>query len=388
MANTNINMASANLAARNYVLSNSVEVIQDVTEGVGTQVPANTPTFTIKPIMSGLIKGLFLEVSASITNSSSTAAINLSNAGIGNLFSSVIFYDTASFMRISTTGAHLVLLNFLRFKNALGSIQTETNLAANLGANFNTVNVPSSIAASSTETVTFYMYVPFSYSPTDLRGSIWGNVSNSSVKLVLNVNPNAVSATDVVNSAYNGAAGVVNSVTVKAKQVYLLNLPLFQGSGFPAEFNLGGYVAPVNDLSTNYQLVQSSPNLSLADNNTSLIPYAAARSYLSSILVYNNGNVLNPGTDVNTIGIQQANSTVWLQSNPFFQSLLVEMKHGVDLPSGFYLLDRRHSPINTSTYGNMAISFQPSLVNSGAYVNVYDEFFSYTATVSSQSIGA
>ena len=393
-ATSTVNMVAANLAARNAVLANSIEMIQNLNDGVGTYNPANTTVITLKPIMAGLTKGFYINVSVDIVNLG-TNTLYLTEQGISQIFSSIILTDTNSIQRINTDGFHVAMLNAIRFKTPLGSTRSISNSDSDFGSNYNTVSIPSSIATNTALTpakATFTIYIPLAYAGNDLRGAIYTNVANASMNIQLNINPNAITTATAasapvrtgaqINSCYANATAVgatgayVSSITVTGRQVFLNNLPAWSNS-YPAQFNQGGTLLPIGDLSVYYQMIKSFPQLNLAAGTKSPIPYAPQRSYLTNLLVYNNGNTLNNGTDLTSINIETANQIPFLQGDPYFLSQLVENDMRFDLPYGTYLINRRHSPINTINYGNMQINVTPSTVNAGAYVIDYNEFFSY-----------
>lgn len=390
MAQTSqMSMTQANTIAEQLIFSQAVETVQKLTTGVGTYNPATNPVITLQPLYAGLIKGFWIHVTATIQNTSSSGTLTLSPYGLGNLFSQIIFTDPNSYQRINTDGFHLNLLNTVRFGTPVGSTKTLTNIEAGYISNMNNVVAPTTIASSTTEAVSYWFYVPIAYSDTDLRGAVYGNILNSSMNLQLTINPNAVSSSTTLTptAVYYGSTGSVTSITIQAWQVYLNNLPPAQPS-LPANFNANGTLVPALDVNTYYQLIKSYPQLQLSANSDSLIPYAPQRSYMSTFLAYINGDQLNSGTDINKIEIEAANLYTFLQGTPQFLALLVENKFNIDLPPAVYYLNRRHSPINTSAYGNMYIKFNPAVVNTGAQVIQYDEFFSFAnVTAGAQSIG-
>ena len=399
-------LAAENIAVRNLILSSSIEKIQKSNQATGNYVPLNTPVITLNPIMAGLTKGFWLKVTASIVNLGANT-LYLTEQGIANIFSSVVVNDPNGNQRINTDGFHIVLNNFQRFKTGLGTVKTVTGTTSYFGNNLSNVNIPTSIATNTVSTpalATFFMYIPLAYANSDLRGAIYTNITNAAMNISLTVNTNAISTaaasaapvtagvppmTAYANATATGSAGAyISNISITTRQVYLDNLPAYT-SAFATEFNQGGLLLPVGDLSIQYQLIKTQPNLSLSVNNQTLIAYAPQRSYLSTNLVYNNGNTLNPGTDISRITIEAANQTMFLDADPSFLGLMVENEYELDLPAATYYLNRRHSPINTSNYGNVNIGITPSVVNANAVFVEYDEVFSYTGiTSSATAIGA
>lgn len=395
-----------NLAARNAVLASATELIQKVPNGQGNYNPATTNVITINPIMAGLTKGFYIDVVLSIVNLGLNT-LYLTEQGVSNIFSAVDLVDTNSLHRIQTDAFHIALVNFLRFKTPLGSTHQQNSISdiTNFGNNYNTTDIPASIATNTASTpaiAKFTLYIPCAYAGNDLRGAIYTNVTNASMNLQLSINPYPFSTTAAssapvssgvpvqtlyANASTIGTTGAyISNIQISTRQVYLINLPAWNNSYDPM-FNQGGLLLPAGDLSVYYQLIKSYPSVALSAGAQAQLPYAPQRSYLTTLLVYDNGQTLNNGTDINEINIEAANQQKFLQATPAFLSELVENEFHMDLPNATYLLNRRHSPINTIAYGNMYIIFEPSVVNAGAKVIQYDEFFSY-AGVTNQAQAA
>src|SRR4051812_24858333 len=101
-----------NMLARSIILANSVPRIQQIYSG--TQNAANQSLFQIVPQNVGLIKGFFVEITATINNTGSVTAITPSKFGAANILSNIQFQDLQNQTRINTTGWHLHFLNSVR----------------------------------------------------------------------------------------------------------------------------------------------------------------------------------------------------------------------------------------------------------------------------------
>jgi hypothetical protein len=104
----------------------------------------------------------------------------------------------------------------------------------------------------------------------------------------------------------------------------------------------------------------------LSANQDFPIQYPNFRQILSTFFVYDNVGVLNPGTDINSIGIQAANLVFLYKTDPFAVALRSRNTVGDDWPKGTYCLETRMQPINTTAYGNMQLVINPSVVTSAA----------------------
>jgi hypothetical protein len=225
-------------------------------------------------------------------------------------------------------------------------------------------------------------YVPLSYSEMDLRGAMWANVVNATAQLQLTMATSAqafvVIAGDPTNAVYQAAGaaagGTITSYTVTVHQVYYDQLPVDKN---------GNQILPIVDLSTLYML-QNTSLASMTVNNDFPVPYANFRSFLSTLIIYDNqsaGVYPAAGTDVNYWTLQTANFTNIFKYPGWFPTVYARQSIGTDYPLGSYYFPTREKPINTIQYGNQQIIVNPSLVNAGAALLVGWEMFAVTNTL-------
>lgn len=376
------NLAVLNMQARNAILANALEMQQLIysqtipTPGIGNNV------ITVPPRNVGLIKGFFVELSGTMTESAGHN-ITPTELNVANFLSNITFYDLNNNLRINTPGWHMHLLNSVKGHRPFVSAFTTDNptgFGSNMGAN-NWIRNPGTLNSGATASgvVRMLYWVPLAYSDRDLRGAIYANVVNATLQLVLTINPTPFvsTASDSTFAMYTTSAagvGTLTNVTVNVYQVYFDQLPQVQGKG---------PFLPVLDLSTIYELKTTSLT-GMTVNQDFPIPYANFREFISTIFMYDNGSsetTLFAGTDINYVALQSANFTNIFKLDPYLLSMQTRQIVQDDFPIGTYYIDHRKRPISTVQYGNMELIVNPSTVNSGAQILTAYEDFAIVNTV-------
>ena len=347
------------------IYSNSFKVNQDVQGTIVNIIPRNV----------GLVLGFTVRVDMDVVV---PAGVTLTRTPYGamNLLSRVEFIDLSNFQRIQTSGWHLAIVNSARYRRVVGSAFV-TDSPTGMGSTRDVgINVPATIAASTTQRISFVYDVPLAYSRDDLRGAIYAAVVSASMALNLTINPAIVTTgTDATGSVYSatGAGTIVQNAKVTCYQRFYEQLPGNSATGGP--------LLPFQDLSTTYQLQQTSLT-GLAPAQDFPIPFSNFRQFLSTTLIYDNGGVLNPGNDVNYVAMQTANTTTFSKKEPWL--LQYENRNAMhdDLPLGVFHLDHRRRPVDTAVYGNQSILVNPITVANGAQILVGWESMAMQAIVS------
>ena len=346
-----------NNQARAFVLANSREMFQQVAQIVPTgTLLGQVVTIPLRNV--GLVKRLIVKVTGTLTPTTETDS--LTKWGLANIFSNINVTDLSNYQRVNTAGWHLTALATLRRQGAYGAALLNDS-PVNFGSNFAVNNCPAAIAGAA-KTFSFYYEIPLSYSDTDLRGAIYSAVVNATWQLQVTINPNFVVAntadpTLAVFQSNSATLGTLSAVTITVFQVYLDQLP-FVGPN---------PVLPLFDLATGY-LIQNTNNVGLSVGQDFPIQYPNFRQILSTMFIYDNNGVLNPGTDLNYVAIQAANLVFLYKTDPFTAALRVRNTIYDDFPPGSYCLETRMQPINTTAYGNMQLVLNPSSVNAPANV--------------------
>jgi hypothetical protein len=360
-----------NDAAAAYIIGACPTVIQKIASITQSQFPytAGQAQVINVPITNvGLIKRFWLRIQANVQQGAAETQ-TLQPLGPSNFLSQIILSDLSNLIRINTTGWHLSMINSARRQFPIGAaITSDTPLG--FGANYNLVKAPSSVTAAANMYMVYE--VPCTYSETDLRGGIFANVVNATMNLQLTLNANmfVASGADGVQAVYKSSTaqlGKVNSYTIDVYQEYYDQLPRNQD---------GSYALPLISLATQYNLLNTSQT-GLAVGADQSLPYANFRSYMSTIVGFDNGGTLNAGSDINYFTLQTANAMQLFKLDPFMvQMLNGRNKINDDWPSGFYYFDHRMRPISTLAYGNIQLNVNPSTVNANALLLVGYEYFS------------
>lgn len=343
--------------ARAYVLGNSREMFQQVAQVVPA-APLVGQVINIPLRNVGLVKRLIVEVTGTVAQTAAETQ-NLTQWGLSNIFSNLNVTDLSNYQRVNTTGWHLHALASLRRQAAYGAAYLNDS-PVNFGSNFKVNNVPAAIQAA--QAFRFFYEIPLAYSDTDLRGAIYSAVVNATWNLQLTLNPNffVAAGADPTLAAFQSSIatlGTLSGVTITVYQVYLDQIPFIGPNP----------VLPLFDLATGYLIINTQQQ-GLMVGQDFPIQYPNFRQILSTMFLYDNNGVQNPGTDINYVGIQAANLVFLYKADPFATALRVRNTIGDDLPKGAYCLETRMQPVNTTAFGNMQLVINASSV--GATANV------------------
>lgn len=352
-----------NAAARAIVLANSVLMIQ--------QLPAQTVTVSNQNVLSfvpqnvGLTLGFLVEVTAGVTNGATNTA-TLTGFGASNLVNQITYTDLQNLQRVQTTGYHLAMLNSAKQGFVFGGSYAP-NVPLGYGNNWSVQSAPATIAGSGTGTVRYVYSVPLAYNANDLRGAVYTNVVNATqnLQIVLNKTP-FIASGDPLNAVYtgNGSGAYTSTVTVTVYQIYRDQIP-FQ-NGIP--------ILPILDLNTVYD-IKNTTITGMATNQDFPFAYPNMRQFLSTFAIYDNGGTFNTGSDINYWSLSSANSTLLWKLSPEIAALFARQTFMCDPPAGVYYFDSRNKPIDTVTFGNMALNLNASTVNASAQVIIGTEAF-------------
>ncbi len=349
------NPEAANLAARAMILKYAKRSRQGlVTTTFTPNGSNNTLQFPIRNV--GLPTGFLIHLTGSINNTSATNALTATPFGIANVLGNVQFQDYSNYQRINTWGWHLHQVATRKHRWPLGlchGIQVPSGSSQmGFGDNYSLIDMPSTIAVSSSGNFEMWYHVPLTKSFDDLTGMIDAlQLQNqATLSLTLNQNPVVASGTDSVLAMYSGTSPswTWGAVTVEVYQDYFDQLP--------TDPKTGNYIIPQLDVNTLYELKSSSyTGLVSGQNFPILIPNF--REFLSMFAVLDNGGSLYAGTDINFIQLLTANLLPIRQVSP--RAKAYEQRHavGTDLPLGTWSFDFSANPIDTTVFGNMSASF-------------------------------
>lgn len=338
----------------------------------------------VPPAPVGIITRFIVEATASIGSTATEVQTRVQN-GPAALFSNVTYIDTSNLTRINVPSWYLHQLATIRRKKVFNAAYT-SDTPSGMGANFTINNSPATTSAvppaQGSPNYRFFFEVPLAYGNDDLRGAVNANLINATQQLVLTVNPNFyVTSTDTVNVAeagYQSASGVLGKIGSLSIVVYQEYIDQW-----------GGLPLPVIDLSTQYLLQVSGGYVPVA-NTDLIVPYANYRSYLSTIVRYNNNGVFNAGSDINYLSVRAANATDLVKYDPYFSAHLTRNHISDDFPPGYYLISHRAKPLFTTQQGNISAVVQASSVG-GANSSMtfgYEQLALVTAVSGASQMGS
>lgn len=378
---TTAQIKAANLSNRQAIVQSALkkqQIIYSLTFAPSAQTVLNIP-----PRYAGLILGFYIDVRATLTLGTNNGL--RTQFGAANLIQQVRFDDLSNNTRVQTTGWHLNAINSAKSGRPYMSVNIiNTDYPVGYGEVF-TADIATAPATLTTAgaTVAMLFWVPLAYSEVDLRGAMWANVVNATANLQLTMATSAQAfaghTADPTSAVYQydstGATGAITSYTVTIHQVYYDQLPVDQK---------GNQLLPVIDLSTLYML-QNTTVSGMVTNADYPIPYANFRSFLSTVVIYDNqvSGVYNAaGTDITYWELQTANFTNIFKYPGWFPGVFARDAIGDDFPLGMYYFDSRKKPINTIQFGNQQLILNPKgTVNTGANALVGWEMFAITNTL-------
>jgi hypothetical protein len=344
--------------------------IYKTTQSANPFVAGQATTLNIPLLNVGLVKRLYVEISATVQQSAAETHTR-TTLGPANFLSQIVLTDLNNLVRVNTSGWHLTLVNSARRgPRPYGSAAT-TDSPFGFGANYGFISAPASFTTA--QAVKMMYEIPISYSDTDLRGAIWANFTNATFNLQLTINPNfsVANTANPVQACYQSsttALAQISAYTITVYQEYLDQIPRNAD---------GSYPVPLIDLATQYNLINTAyPGM--APGSDFPMPYANFRSFMSTVVVYDNAGTLNAGTDVNYIALSTANSLNLFKDDPYMRQFLTRVRIGDDFPKGCYYFDHRAKPISTRNYGNMNLIFNVSSAGTNAQFLTGYEFFAMT----------
>lgn len=375
--------ADINAAIRKAILDQAFPVTKQIFNqqiNPATQgAPVNIQGFPV-----GLVTSFTVIVSGNIQNSHASQDSSASPYGIANVLSLIDLIDLQSLHRVTTGGWHLMMVTTEKAQYPLsaalqssvwtppGTFPSRSEIGA-WGANWPIIQDPTAIQHGTTQPFRMVYEVPVSYSPDDLRGSIYANVAQAFINLQLTINPAnqafvAAGADDTFALQSGGTLNYVGNLNIQVYQNYLDQLPTVQAqNGQP-----GGVLLPPIDIATVYEL-KNSHFTGMAAGQDFPISYSAFRDFLSLNVIYNNSGTSaghGVGADINYLKLQTANSAPIYQLDPNEFTRRTRKTLWVDPPPGTYYVSHRNRPISVLTSGNMQFVVNPITAGAGAYIQV------------------
>src|SRR5579864_8486629 len=109
--NAQANAAAQNAAIRSMLIKRSIDrMIPLPSVALSAAQAAGTAPVNFQPQAVGLLKKFIIEITGTMNNTDGSHTANLSDIGLANLISQIVFNDTQSYTRIQTSGWHLDML--------------------------------------------------------------------------------------------------------------------------------------------------------------------------------------------------------------------------------------------------------------------------------------
>jgi hypothetical protein len=350
------NLDQINANQRAAVLARGLDQSLQIYSATRTDAVGSVLNIPLRNV--GLVKKFTVLIAARVKQAAAET-LNITKFGPANFFSNILLTDLQNQTRVNTTGWHLHYVQTMRNLSAFGAAFTNDS-PTGIGNNWSVISAPSAVTTQ--QTVYMAYEIPVSYSDQDLRGAIYANVLNATWNLALTVNPNLIvgSGGNPVQAMYQSSTandkGSLVSFDIEVYQHFIDQLPLDQN---------GNVIVPMLDTSVMYRL-ENTVQTGLVANQEQAVPYANFRQFLSTFALYDNAGVLNAGSDMSYFGLQTANTTNLFKKTPRAIALDVRRRIGDDLPGGMYYFDHRGRPITTSAFGNVQLTFMPTVVTSNA----------------------
>ena len=374
------NAQTANQQISQYLRSVCQENIQNIASGTLTAPTSGNNVIQVTARAVGLGKYFIVELTANMVNNGSAVA-DLTTWNAANLLSNISFFDLDNYQRLNCAGWFMQMINTAKegFPFPTAILSTAMDTPIKYGSNFSVISAPATIADDGGTGVVVMRYlVPLAYSKSDLRGSVYLGVVNSTAYLQLTVNPSpGIASGDAVLAVYTGAYSNVTcaSIAYTVYQVYLDQLPRYTSGA-----NAGAPILPPIDISTQYRIVTT--NLSAVIPGQQFpIPFSNFQSFLSLGIIYDQAGTLNPGTDITSFALAAANTYQLFNITPFTQAMFTRMSMMTDWPDGSYNFNFRGQPINTNQTGNMQLLLQAITAATGTTVYTGFESFALINTV-------
>ena len=366
---TSMTPQQANAVAAAQLFATGTNMVVPLSPTAYTGISGQTGTIVLD--RSGIFRKLRVQVQVVIANSTAAAiALTPSPVAPYNVFNVLSYKDFSGSLRTNSHPAFIELVN--NMKRGRPSNKIAANLENSTISSL-LYNVPTSIPATGSATLTYEQEFPLEYGMGSLSGAVIAQTSNNQHSLQLTFAP-ALVGSDPWLYPYVGAS-VPSGITVSS-----VNVTVYQEYIQPASMaNL-----PLLDLTTVYAIEGNATDSSnLVANTYKYVDYPISRTILSAAFAYDNGaSALNAGTDISEFGIVNGGTLYPAQMNT--QYFLQRMRDaiGADSAAGLYYLGSRSKPIDTTMYANAQYRFRPSSANANSYMAyAFEMFYPYGAAL-------
>lgn len=356
-----------NTMRRENIFRNAKPIFQKVGSKTFTNVALGNNVYQVNPLQIGFVRRFFVEIAATIVNSDTTYAANLTPFGVDNLIQNLTFNDFTGNPRHNASGRSFSFVEAAKYRSIPSAAYT-TDSVDGFGSNIAS-NVCGTIAASGTVTVRHVFEVPIMVDTgRNMAGGLWLGTNNQATTLNITLNPNPIGlpTADPLNYIYRLAtsgttvgATPISTATITVWQDYWNNVPTDQA---------GNPLLPELDLQTAYMITETNSGLTFAANQQSSWNYPTFSKLLGTYLIYDNGAAaLNPGTDISLLALVLSNYSIVKQYDPYMLDRLVRSVIGASYPDGTYAFITRSHPLDIRQYPALQLQVTPSSANAGTY---------------------
>jgi hypothetical protein len=368
--------------ARQAIWQNAKPIMQRVTSKTFTTIVAGGNTMAINPLQIGFLRRFIIEITGTITNTTTTGGANITLTrtpnGADNLLTNVSFNDFTGNPRHNCSGRSLSYVEAMKYQRIPGAALTSDSVSgfvSNVASNVCPTTIAPNAGGTASAVVTRVFELPIMQDTgRQMAGGLWLGVNNQSTLLNLTINPTPIAQAtgDVLGAIYVGssgvAAGTLTNVTVTVYQDYWNNVPTDK-SGNP--------ILPVNDLQTAYMITETNSGLTFAVGQPSSWNFPTFSKLLGTYFAFDNGAVgsadLYPGTDISQIALVVSNYSIIKQYDPNMLDRITRDIIGASFPLGQYAIPSRMHPLDVSQYPSLQLQITPSTANAGAYALITTE---------------
>lgn len=366
-----------NAAARSLIWRNAKPILQQVTTKTFNTVTAGTSVqVVVNPLQIGFVRRFLVEVTGTITNTTSGVALTKTPNGTSNLLKNITFNDFTGNPRHNCSGRSIDYVEAYKYGRVPGGAYTTDNTEG-YGSNYPSNSGPNlTISGGATPAGTFtrVFEIPIMQdNGQQMAGGLWLGTNNQTTLLTLTLQDTPVvqSTGDPLTAVLIGAtAGAVTStftnVTVTIWQDYWNNVPVDKN---------GNPVLPGLDVTTAYMITETNTGLTFSSGNAASWNFPTFSKLLGTYFAYDNGaNALNAGTDISAIALVVSNYSIIRQYTPISLDRITRDIVSASLPSGSYGIPSRNHPLDVSQYPSLQLQITPtSTVNAGTYALVTTE---------------
>jgi hypothetical protein len=360
-----------NAAARSLIFSRAKPILQLVTtKTFATLTPGTAAQVVVNPLQVGFLRRFLVEITGTITNTTSGVALSKTANGTSNLLKNVTFNDFTGNPRHNCSGRSIDYVEAYKYGRIPGAATTSDNTegyGSNYGSNAGP-NLTVSGGATPAATFTRVFEIPIMQDTgQQMAGGLWLGTNNQTTLLTLTLQDTlAVASTgDPLTAVLQGTtAGAITftqtAFTVTVWQEYWNNVPVDKNNN---------PILPGLDISTAYMITETNSGLSFSSGNPAYWNFPTFSKLLGTYFCFDNGAVaLNAGTDISAITLQVSNYSIIKQYTPTSLSRICRDIVGADFPSGSYGIPSRQHPYDVSQYPSLQLQITPTgTINAGTY---------------------